>query len=74
MRIHSKSIFLVSILLLSFVLILVSSRRADVLLTVREKAYVIIGTLQMTSSNLKTGFTEFIADMGRSGKRGNLYL
>ncbi|KKM06991.1 hypothetical protein LCGC14_1738440, partial [marine sediment metagenome] len=68
MRIHSKSIFLLSILLLSFVLILISSRRADVLLTVREKAYVIIGTLQMTSSNLKTGFTEFITDMGRSEK------
>ena len=63
MRIHSKSIFLLSILLLSFLLILISSRRPDVLLTVREKAYVIIGTLQMTSSNLKTGFTEFIADM-----------
>lgn len=68
MRIHSKYILLLSILLLSFGLILISSRRADVLLSIREKAYVIIGTLQMTSSNLKTGFTEFIADMGRSEK------
>ena len=68
MRIHSKSIFLFGILLLSLILILISSRRAGVVLNIREKAYVIIGTVQMATSNLKTGFTDFIADMGRSEK------
>lgn len=68
MKIHYKPIFLLSILLLSSGLMLISNSRADVSLAIREKAYTIVGSLQMSSFSLKLGFTEFIADMGRSEK------
>jgi len=60
MKIHSKSFFLFTLLILSFALMLISNRRADIPLYIREKTYVVIGALQMGSFGLKVGLTEFI--------------
>lgn len=60
MKAHSQFFLLFTLLLLSSILMLASNRRADISSYIKEKTYVIIGTLQMGGFNLKTGLTEFI--------------
>ena len=62
-KVHSKALFLISFLFISFVLILVSNYRRDLPIEVRERSYFFMESLQKLFFNLKAEFTERIGNI-----------